>query len=353
MNYSQQQGLLQFLRTSGRLLLFAALPILVIHLCLPPFWGNPGLAAKLRFVEETTNQYDRVFFGSSRTFRQVSPLILDSALGSGSRSFNMGYAATYTPESEHACQHFLQTRTDLPRYIYVELNLFKQFEPRNLENCRDWYQVTPGAWRKLVRYINESNLTMGERMERISWATQALVKAMLLAGFMDQFVNRAEPEPELIFGPNGDGYVPLEYESNLNPEAMRKRRSEFLRDSAVINRNRESILNAIEHPERVVDHAVHREILEDLMAMGNAQGVKVVFVLPPSMHATKVVPIFNSLPPDRRIDLCDPRKYPDFYLPRFAFDRGHFNTEGSRMYTLALAKEVGRIEGSRIPMGEQ
>ncbi|MBS1569594.1 MAG: hypothetical protein JST45_09140 [Bacteroidetes bacterium] len=90
-------------------------------------------------------------------------------------------------------------------------------------------------------------------------------------------------------------------------------------------------------------------MLERLIKLGDERGVKVTFLLPPLITSSEQLAVFRALPADRRIDLCDPAKYPEFYITSNAFDKGHLNTRGSRLFTAALACEVKRMSGTGGP----
>lgn len=333
--------------------LLALLPLIAIHGWLHPFWGNPGLADKLDFLQGQGRAYDRVFFGSSRIFRHVSPHVLDSALADGGRSFNSGFAATYTPEAELACAHFLRTAEHVPDFVFVELNMFKLYSDSNIASCRDWYMMGPGVWMDHMAYILGTSGSVGHKWKLAKWASLACFKSMALPGFVDQWSNRkVQSDRALVFGERNDGFVPLEFEEEKAVAGMAERRRLLWSDTTILHKRMLENLAVYDHPERAAPHSAQLRIMRDLAALGRSKGTKVVFILPPFTKAPELLAVFNQLPENARIDLCDPRKYPELYTTRYAFDKGHLNSAGSYLLSVALARELKRIgSGQRVDNG--
>ena len=49
------------------------------------------------------------------------------------------------------------------------------------------------------------------------------------------------------------------------------------------------------------------------------------------------------IPKENKIDMANPFIYDEFYLLKYAFDRGHLNEQGAKIYSLELAKEFIRL----------
>lgn len=330
------------------------LTLAIAHALLPPFWGNPGLAKKVAFVEEADHPFDRLFIGSSHIYRQVSPHILDSMLRDGRRSFNLGFASTSAPEAELACEHLLNVKDLAARTIYVELSPLRLFKERHLKSARDWYMVSPHVWWDLVTHAwTMDRLPRKKRLEYVERANLALIKATFLPGLFDQYMEREVPLEQVVFGPQGDGFMSLDQEALLFPEntGFRSRRAELASDTMILHRRSERAKANFEQYSSSFLSRPHRDLLERLMKLGNQRGIKVVFILPPLSNSPELVSLYHSLPEDRRINLCDPRRFPEFYFTRNAFDRGHLNAEGSRFFTVELAKAIQRLGASRSQYG--
>lgn len=335
-------------------LVVLAVILVIIHAILPPFWGNQYLAEKVVFVENAEQPFDRLFIGSSHIYHQLSPRLLDSALADGGKSFNLGYAATYAPEAEILCEYLLTSKDPVAKEIYVEVSPFNIYDDRDLRSPREWYMLTAPVWWKLVGHawgMHQDSFV--ERIDHVKGASIALVKSTFLPGLVDQLLNQTNSKETLVFGPDKDGFVPLEWEIELpgaNPD-LAVRRVGLKKDSTVLS-DRSAVTEAVYQNVAGSNLSLpYREMLIHLMDLGDERGIKVIYILAPLVTPAEVVRLFQSLPPDRRIDLCDPVTHPEFYITRNAFDKGHLNNRGSRLFTLELAKEIQRLRTSETPFG--
>ncbi len=324
---------------------FIALPLVLVHLALPPFWGNAPLSGKLDGLKKKSGTYDRLFIGSSHIHWQLSPEVFDSVLNDGGRSFNLGVAGMFSPEGEQVCQYILEHSPRSLKEIYLEVCPFATFNEENLASCRAWYMVTPATWRYLVvhawdmhhdRKLVKLNHTIG--------ATKALTKALLLPGFVEQASNVGKGFDGNLLGVDGNGFEPLDsIQQGIAGERAQVRRVNFLRDTLVLVK-RKALVDSFYAGLSDLDLSrAHLGILHNLMELGERKGVKVYFILPPLLRYPDPLPVFLALPEDRKFDLCQPSKYPQFYTVNNVFDVGHLNTRGSRLFTVAFANEVKRM----------
>lgn len=327
------------------------IPLGLMHLVLPPFWGNPGISAKVDFLERKGGEYDRLFIGSSHIYRQVSPALFDSIMQDGAKSFNLGYASTSSPEGEVICESILKDNRIRVKEVFVELSPFLIFKEPQLKSCRFWYMVGPDVWWNSVNHaMGMQWIPFWERFSYAKGVTIAFTKSMFLPGLVSQWTGRDVKPPERVFGPAGDGYMPLELDYRLDPtEGMGNRQVALAADTLILKRRSKRIRSFYDSAAGTELSQAYHAILVRLIELGEKRGVKVNFILPPLITSRGQLAIYRALPEDRRIDLCDPSKYPEFYLTANAFDKGHLNTRGSRLFTAALANEVKRMR----TIGEQ
>jgi len=125
-----------------RLALFAFMLWSVLWLmntALPYYWGNPGYAAKMDFLGKQRDSFNVFFIGSSRIYRQAMPLVFDAHTQSKTRSFNLGYRATFNPESYYLVENFIKEKAVQPTSILIELQPFVPIADRNLYTVRSNY----------------------------------------------------------------------------------------------------------------------------------------------------------------------------------------------------------------------
>ena len=80
----------------------------IIQLLAPYYWANEGYSAKIRYINETPEQYNTLFFGSSRMYRHIYPIIFDKRSIYPVHSFNVGFAETFVPETYYLLENFLR-----------------------------------------------------------------------------------------------------------------------------------------------------------------------------------------------------------------------------------------------------
>lgn len=322
-----------------------AMALGVVHLMLPPFWGNPGISAKVGYLQRNGDTFGRLFIGSSHIYRQLSPALFDSSMKDGTKSFNLGFASTFSPEGELICEAILKDTHIKVNEVYVEISPFLVFKEPQLKSCRFWYMVTPSVWWSAMNHaLGISGIPLLERLGYAKSATVAFSKAVFLPGLVSQWEGRDLQPEEIVFGPQGDGYMPLELEYQVAPtKGMRERQASLASDTMILSNRSIQIQSLYTSSVDTEESRVHLSILDRLIKLGDERGVKVSFVLPPLSTSPGPLAVFRGLPVSRRIDLNDPTKYPEFYVTANAFDKGHLNTRGSRLFTVAFANEVKRM----------
>jgi hypothetical protein len=94
------------------------------------------------------------------------------------------------------------------------------------------------------------------------------------------------------------------------------------------------------------------EKLNDLIKQANANGIKLVYLFPPLELERGVefaYPTFLALPEENRIDLSDPRKYPELYEIDNVFDTEHVNSKGAEFLSRYLGKELADLNNREHP----
>ncbi len=316
-----------------------------VHLSLPVFWGSPGLDFKVRHVVEWMPTYDRVFIGSSHLFRQVMPHVLDSALGDGKRSFNMALAAVYSPEAEIACEQVLRGPHPPPE-VYLELMPFVVFEQRSFDHYRSWYYMDAPTTATLLRHdATLRGVRPIARLEHIGNDLRAFAYAATKPGLQDRFLGDGRTlDTASVMGPLGDGHLPFEWQQTHDPrgKGLRARAEALAADTGVIAERARAIARVHQGASSSAMSTVHKARIERLIRLADDRGVRLRFVLPPlwPVREEVVVGLLAAIPEDRRIDLSDPARFPEFYRMENIFDAGHLNARGARLFTLRLADRL-------------
>ncbi|MCP4460288.1 MAG: hypothetical protein GY816_20025, partial [Cytophagales bacterium] len=119
-----------------------------------PFWGRKKLVASMDSLK-SRNSYDMIFIGSSLTYRQINPTIIDSLLDI--RSFNLGFPSMRNPELWYVVDHFIQEipTSQRPKYLVIELSKIHEINSKNLNSVWSSYFLDYQRVRISTKYFSE------------------------------------------------------------------------------------------------------------------------------------------------------------------------------------------------------
>ncbi len=354
-----------------RIALFALLLWLVLWLmsaALPYYWGNPGYAAKMEFLDEQRDSFNVFFFGSSRIYRQVMPDVFDAHTQGATRSFNLGYRATFNPESYYLLENFIQKKAVQPTYILIELQPFVPIADRNLHTVRSNYFLNYHYF-SLVKneYKNErknspcTSKVQGEfapqnpsknSSDTFEVSDEAAANHLnnLRLSFLDNLFKHNHSREMLLsllgqsdrdtraLGETKDGFISLD-KSALQTKGLVKRHAEFLAQYDTTQTSFEAEMNSyqIARKDSLTHSTPHLQKINQLIEMADHQNYTLIFVLVPKR--SELLPTFHQIPIENRINLAYPQEFPHFYHNKYWFDKKHFNETGAEIFTQELGKK--------------
>lgn len=131
-----------------------------------PMPAEFGLRAKLDYFTAHADEFDAVFIGSSRVFRDIRPALLDSELdraGIEFRSFNFGIGGMEDFEADHILRAVLDVAGERLQWVFIEAG---RWDPRSEEETVfmskrfvEWHTLTN------ARALVESILALDEPMK--------------------------------------------------------------------------------------------------------------------------------------------------------------------------------------------
>ena len=316
---------------------------------LPPLWGSPGLDLKFRHVVSGPVRYDRVFIGSSHLFRQIDPALLDSVLNDGGRSFNMALNASFSPETDLLLEELLRSEGPVPEVIVMELMPFMMLQEQNFAHYRYTYHIRPATAALLARHAwGLSGMHRTDRARNVMYALRAGVTASFLPGLTDRYFGAGSMvDTTFVMGPAHNGYVPADWQVAMGAggKELRAQREDLLADTTQLARRRAGIMRAYRSETYASFSPLHAEMLKKLIRLGETRGSHVIFLLPPLWvdYGEDPVALYRALPAGHAIDLCDPQRFPEFYVLENAFDKGHLNSRGARIFTRRLAENLAEL----------
>lgn len=310
----------------------------------PPYYGNPVYEAKHAALSEKKGIINTIFFGSSRTFRQIDPDQFDKILDTcGVHSFNCGAPAVSHPEQYFLYDSFLKEHPAGVRYAFLELKPINYISRVNLWTPRNYYwHDTRWLW-YVFGYLYDSALPLKNKIGYALDYTFTLFLKHIHIGYL----NRPKEDHlsyEALLGRNGNGFLTLEDQVALTPDdtSYTSRRNAFLNDTTILKeRIRQSEHDFAAALNRSDINDSHLALLKELIARSDAAGIHLFLVVPPMLQEYRETrALMEALPSSHVIELADVRKHSEFYDVSHLFDQGHLNRKGAALYTYELAQAV-------------
>lgn len=332
-------------------LCFLCLILILKKLFTPYNWGNYDFDTKLTFfIENKENEnFNTIFFGSSRIYRQVNTVYFDSLLKDlDIKSFNFSTPATFNPEAFFLYENFInkQYSKDI-KYAFIELQDLKHLENSNIKTTKSSYWNNFYFFNYSINYILNSDLKFKSKLIKIL----SYFKSFLY-GFTDfEFFKKEAPldkrKSKKRIGVQGFYSLDKELAETAGKNSFYKRWSEFNSDTTILSERIDGFYKAkkINSSKNFINQ-YYLTYLNNLIEKSKKKGISLIFILPPRLtekEYIELLPIANSLPPNNIIKLHDPDKFKDLYLAKNSFDIGHLNAAGANIFTKNLADEFKKI----------
>ncbi len=334
-----------------RLFVFSIVVFLILRvldIALPYYWGNPGIATKIEFLEEKQDAYNLFFMGSSRVYRQIDPEIFDAHTDS-IHSFNLAYRATFNPETYYLLEHFIKRKATQPTYIMIELQNFIPIADKNLGTIEASYYLN---YPQLKLAIQDS--IQGKSVREI-WQndfTKNYLKAywnnIWNVGQLKE-ITAAHPgkgeRTKKALGAAKNGFRPLD--ADIKTSKGLCKRLERLHANSDNYQGKSTYLAALNEYKKYQNRAcskTHLEYIQQIIKKAEGQNYHLIFLLPPKKP--ELLPLFTQIDENHKINMCDPVDFPHLYETKYWFDEKHLNEYGAALFSRYL---VDKFEHTRYP----
>lgn len=321
--------------------LIALFPVSKIALT-PYSLGDSIYHSKVEYFKNHKEDYNAVFFGSSHIYRQVNSTLLASLLeqkGLEFKSYNFGTPGTYNPEGYFLYDKFIEKLdSGTLEYAVLELQVLNSVSDENYRTTKGSYWNTLEYYRYTNEYIEHSNYSEEKKNNLYANNKKSHLFRLFDLFILKNYLTRKKQEAL------NNGYYSFEKEVIGNPQ-LEERRRVFLSDTTVLG---ERIKAAQIDPKKISEsyfNSIHFEKLQSLTEKSLQKGVKLFFIITPRMieeEYKELVPLINSLPDEKTIELYQYDQYPKLYSSAFSFDVGHLNNTGADYFTTLLAKELSK-----------
>ncbi len=331
-----------------RVLFFSLALVLFLFMkkWITPFYlGNELFKAKYEDYGKRHEVFNAVVFGSSRLYRHVNTVLLDSLLTDyGLSTYNFATGATFAPEAYLLYENFLQ-RTDSGTIetAFVELQELYRFSNQNWRTTNGSYWNNEKTLSYSIKYIKDSNYSEKEK----KYLYRDYTKSYMYS-FFDFLIfrNLLSTDKEKEIGINGFYPLDIAVKDGTRNNVYELRWEDFHSDTTKLASRIQSAQHAHETSSRLHLNETHLSYLNGLIEKSNQKGIHLFFVLPPRLTARKyneLVILSAHLPVDNSIQLYQYSKHEELYQVENSFDIGHLNSKGADIFSTYLAKEVGTI----------
>ncbi len=323
-----------------------------VHWLLDAFLPLPDLgkvSEKLAYFERHKDEFDAVFVGSSRVYRQIAPALFDeqvtTATGQPMRSFNLGAPSMFLPESLFVIDRIMAQRPVRLRWMFIELD-----DPRpRVEEHAGLVQreVYWHGWRETlltcIDVLTARGIHKGDRVHMFVHQGMLFGRCWTHLGFAhewlaDRTVERAVPVAAT------DGYDPYhgilgqKQSDTKDPAADVKN---FLASTRALATG---VARASSPPTASLPL---RWLLREKVRALRARGIEPLFVIPPVTTAeTEFLALSKQGVLPTLFAFNDPVSYPDLYQVAMRADTMHLNEPGARLFTHLLAGKFAAYRGA-------
>lgn len=301
----------------------------------------PTVTEKLKSYETSGDDYDVLVIGSSRSYRQIIPKVLDEAMASGGmpvRTFNLGIDGMRPPEDTYVLERALALRHKPLKLVIVECNNIR-FEVRE-EDAGTVRSVYWHDWKRMVTLAklafsgDQKKRNLAERMKRHFDAfpefwqhTAYWFQNVTKFGRVNELLTVQLFTPKVLMKPIGaDGF----HDSPAGVGLSGKELADY-----------EKAVQAMRKTRPRVDRSewVSQAELVEKRSMIERAGAKMILVVPPYPMTKRFLP--DDLKEQAAVlDFSNPLEFPELYTPEHRLDEGHTNRVGSEIYTRLIAERL-------------
>ena len=343
----------------ARQMMVAALAFVVAAVLLGQLIPSPTIPSNVVFIgpkydyyKAHKDEYDTLFFGSSRIYSHIVPEVFDQAAeaaGLETHSYNFGIPAMRAIDSAVLIKEVLASPPKNLKWVFFESILDKGYEP--VENARTYRAIYWHTWentRFAAHYILASDASLPE-------------KGVLLASHLLPFLYH-----QLNVGRLFHQVLP----SDLTPEEQMVAKN-FTQAKGYFE------LTGEDDPTRVAfvsDQPGYREsvgMLKEMQANGGVEdaylpankemllakvsdaivraGATAIFVEPPSLHMVNDLRSAAQLGKIKNLFAYkDPNQFPELYAFENRYDADHLNGSGAERFSKVLAEDLAIAAGASV-----
>ncbi len=304
------------------------------------------IGPKYDYYQAHKDEYNTLFFGSSRIYSHVIPEVFDTVAQSSGldiNSYNFGIPAMRAIDSAVLLEEVLANPPKDLKWVFFESILDKGYEP--IPNARTHRAMYWHTW-KNTRIAADYILTSDE-----SLPSKAVLLTSHFLPFLYQQLNvgrlfnqvlpsdfSAEEQAVAAEFTATEGYYALSDEADPN-------RQSFLQSQSAYAAQVDTLSTVQAEPDSDPYLSANKQrLLARISQIIRAAGAEPIFVEPPSLHIPKDFQAAQQLGLiDTLFSYKNPNRFPQLYRTDHRYDADHLNDAGSREFTRLLAKDFSEV----------
>lgn len=333
-----------------------------------PFgWGDSTFYTKATYYLEHQEKFNGVYVGGSLEYRHIDPAVIDSIAqnnGIDLRSFNLGNDGYNLPLQVWVVENLLEKATDNLDYIFLSLSSDPLFY-KGILHTKEWnYWQNTKSVLFSIRVLYQMPIPLKQKQQFSRFYLTSLFENTLKFGMMDdllQFNLKPVLADSIYLGLHKNGYFPYDDEekyltlrNDLPEEIVSKmQNNEISKQDYRVNQPKRDSLNNLwtaafeTYRSGTRPIPLYLDTYQRLHKECAQKGIKLVFVMPPKGRTDYQLlqAIYERLPADSRINLADPREYPEFFTLENGYNYHHMNAAGSAIYSARLGEKIVELIG--------
>lgn len=314
------------------------------------------ISPKYEYYQAHKDDYDTLFFGSSRVYSHIIPDIFDqtaSAEGHSVNSYNFGIPAMRAIDSTVLLEEILSDPPKNLKWVFFESILDKGYEPiPNARTNRSMYWHNWENTQFAAKYILSSDESLPNKAVLLASHLLPFVYHQLNVGrlFSQLLPSTFTTEEQTVAAEftATEGFYALSDETTPERQYFLNAQQAYLDSVAVLGGR------TADEPwtQSVADEAYLSAnkvmLLNRVSEAVRAAGAEPIFIDPPSLHLDNDFQAAEQLGTiDRLLTYRDPNRFPQLYKPENRYDVDHLNRSGSEEFTRLIAEDFSQMTSSK------
>lgn len=299
---------------------------------LPSFWGNEVIHRKFQQMKHYSAEVGTVFIGTSRIHCHIDPNFYDTITRNKFTSYNLGAPGASGLENYRIVEEIIDNSPEHNiRTIYVEMPSFTPPPKKNEHSIKATYFLDFQNLWKTIRFSCEAKTNNLTFVKNILLATKiALINAISLKSI----------EPKLKIA-----YSKYITQDTINPDKKKgfSGLKKTIKQKKDLNKRvkiaKQFYKSKVKDTNNEITYLTDE--IRDQIQKAKAADINLIYVLMPKLPMKKYIDNYHSftkLNSQNKLNLSNPKNFPQFYSVKHSSDLAHLNTIGAKLMTKEFAK---------------